>query len=68
MNRIKEVLEQIENKQESLAEKLEKSYNILNEHEQNRQQFRLEVLYKVTKSSDLDVKEPLIEHELLNKR
>lgn len=44
MNRIKEVLEQKGIKQTWLAEKLGKSYNMVNAYSQNRQQPRLETL------------------------
>ena len=44
MNRIKEVLEGKGIKQTWLAEKLGKSYNMVNGYVQNRQQPRLEVL------------------------
>jgi putative transcriptional regulator len=47
MNRIKEVLEEKEIKQIWLAEKLEKSYNMVNTYAQNRKQPRLEVLFKI---------------------
>ena len=44
MNRIKEVLEEKGIKQKWLAEKLDKSYNMINAYVQNRKQSRLEVL------------------------
>ena len=47
MNRIKEVLEEKGIKQTWLAEKLDKSYNMVNGYEQNRQQPRLEVLNEI---------------------
>ncbi len=49
MNRIKEVLEEKGIKQTWLAEKLGKSYNMVNSYVQNRQQPRLEVLYEIVK-------------------
>jgi putative transcriptional regulator len=61
MNRIKEVLEQKGIKQTWLAEKLSKSYNVVNGYVQNRQQPRLEVLYEIAKILDVEVKELLIE-------
>ena len=61
MNRIKEVLEQKGIKQTWLAEKLGKSYNVVNGYVQNRQQPRLEVLYEIAKILDVEVKELLIE-------
>ena len=47
MNRIKEVLEEKGIKQTWLAEKLGKSYNIVNGYVQNRQQPRLETLNEI---------------------
>jgi len=56
MNRIKEVLEEKGIKQKWLAEKLGKSYNMLNAYVQNRQQPRLEVLFEIAKILDVDPK------------
>jgi len=56
MNRIKEVLEEKGIKQKWLAEKLGKSYNMVNGYVQNRQQPRLEVLFKIAKILDVDPK------------
>jgi putative transcriptional regulator len=61
MNRIKEVLEEKGIKQTWLAERLGKSYNVVNGYVQNRQQPRLEVLYEIAKILDVEVKELLIE-------
>lgn len=61
MNRIKEVLEEKGIKQIWLAEKLGKSYNMVNGYVQNRQQPRLEVLYEIAKILDVEVKELLVE-------
>ena len=61
MNRIKEVLEQKGIKQTWLAEKLGKSYNMVNGYVQNRQQPRLEVLYEIARILDVEVKDLLIE-------
>ena len=47
MNRIKEVLEDKGIKQKWLAEKLGKSYNMVNGYVQNRRQPSLENLYKI---------------------
>tara|TARA_B110000967_G_scaffold156539_1_gene161562 strand:- start:61 stop:213 length:153 start_codon:yes stop_codon:yes gene_type:complete len=47
MNRIKEVLEEKGIKQIWLAEKLGKSYNMVNAYVQNRQQPRLEILMNI---------------------
>lgn len=59
MNRIKEVLEKKGIKQTWLAEKLGKSYNMVNAYAQNRQQPRLEDLYKISEILDVEVKELL---------
>ena len=60
MNRIKEVLEEKGVKQTWLAEKLGKSYNMVNSYAQNRQQPRLEVLVKIAKILDVDLKDLLV--------
>ena len=57
MNRIKEVLEEKGIKQKWLAEKLDKSYNIVNGYVQNRQQPRLEILITISEILDVDVKD-----------
>lgn len=61
MNRIKEVLEEKGIKQIWLAEKLGKSYNMVNSYVQNRQQPRLEVLYEIAKILDVNAKDLLKE-------
>ena len=61
MNRIKEVLEEKGIKQTWLAEKLGKSYNVVNGYVQNRQQPRLEVLYDIARILGVEVKELLVE-------
>ena len=63
MNRIKEVLEKKGIKQTWLAEKLGKSYNMVNGYVQNRQQPRLEVLYQIAELLDVEVKELLISNK-----
>lgn len=60
MNRIKEVLEERGIKQTWLAERLGKSYNMVNGYVQNRQQPRLEILFEIAKLLDVDVKELII--------
>jgi transcriptional regulator with XRE-family HTH domain len=59
MNRIKDVLEEKGIKQTWLAEKLGKSYNMVNGYVQNRQQPRLEVLYKIAEILNVDPKDLL---------
>ena len=56
MNRIKEVLKEKGIKQIWLAEKLGKSYNMINAYAKNRQQPRLEVLFEIAKILDVDPK------------
>ena len=63
MNRIKEVLEQKGIKQTWLAEKLGKSYNMVNAYSQNRQQPRLETLMDIANILDVDVKELIISNK-----
>jgi transcriptional regulator with XRE-family HTH domain len=63
MNRIKEVLEEKGIKQTWLAEKLGKSYNMVNGYVQNRQQPRLEVLYEIAKILEVGVKDLLLEQD-----
>lgn len=60
MNRIKEVLEEKGIKQVWLAEKLGKSYNMVNSYAQNRQQPRLEVLADIAAILDVDIKELIV--------
>lgn len=57
MNRIKVVLEEKGIKQKWLAEKLGKSYNMVNGYVQNRQQPRLEVIFEIAKILDVNPKE-----------
>ena len=61
MNRIKEVLNEKGISQIWLAEKLNKSYNMVNGYAQNRQQPRLEVLYKIADILEISAKDLLID-------
>jgi putative transcriptional regulator len=54
MNRIKEVLQEKGIKQTWLAEKLGKSFNMVNDYCNNRRQPSLELLYKI--ASILNIK------------
>lgn len=63
MNRIKEVLEEKGMKQTWLAEQLGKSYNMVNGYIQNRQQPRLEILYKIAEILNVEAKDLLIERK-----
>lgn len=60
MNQIKEVLADKGLKQTWLAEKLGKSYNMVNSYVQNRQQPRLEVLTNIAAILDVDIKELIV--------
>jgi len=53
MNRIKEVLDERGIKQVWLAEKLNKSYNMVNGYCHNRRQPSLEILYQISKILDV---------------
>lgn len=61
MNRIKEVLEEKGIKQTWLAEKLGKSYNMVNAYSQNRRQPSIETLYKISELLNIEVRELLNE-------
>ncbi|TKG91461.1 XRE family transcriptional regulator [Puteibacter caeruleilacunae] len=61
MNRIKEVLEEKGIKQTWLADKLGKSYNMVNAYVQNRHQPRLEILFEIAKTLDVNPKDLLKE-------
>ena len=63
MNRIKEVLEDKGIKQTWLAEKLGKSYNMVNGYVRNRQQPRLEILIDIANILDIDVKELIVSNK-----
>ena len=60
MNRIKEVLDERGIKQVWLAEKLNKSYNMVNSYVQNRRQPSLEVLYQIAEILNVDAKDLII--------
>lgn len=63
MNRIKEVLEQKGIKQTWLAEKLGKSYNMINSYVQNRRQPSLQDLFSIAKILDVSVSELIWKEE-----
>ena len=63
MNRIKEVLEEKGIKQVWLAEKLGKSYNMVNGYVQNIKQPSVECLYKIAEILNISAKELLVENE-----
>ena len=66
MNRIKEVLEDKGIKQIWLAEKLGKSYNMVNSYAQNRRQPSIEDLYKIAEILNVEATELLIQIKELN--
>lgn len=66
MNRIKEVLEEKGIKQTWLAEKLDKSYNMVNSYVQNRRQPSLDDLYKIAKILDVNAKDLLMDNKTDN--
>jgi len=63
MNRIKEVLKEKGIKQIWLADKLGKSYNMVNGYVQNRKQPSIECLYEIAQILNISAKELLIENE-----
>ncbi len=66
MNRIKEVLEEKGIKQTWLAVKLGKSYNMVNAYVRNRQQPRIEVLYKIAELLNVEARDLLTKNEIKN--
>jgi len=67
MNRIKEVLEDKGIKQTWLAERLGKSFNMVNSYVQNRRQPTIEVLYKIAELLQVEAKDLLIDNKDLEK-
>lgn len=55
MNRIKEVLEEKGVKQTWLAEKLEKSYNMVNAYVGNRRQPSIEILNQIAEIHQMEI-------------
>jgi putative transcriptional regulator len=66
MNRIKEVLQENGIKQTWLAEKLGKSFNIVNDYCNNRRQPSLELLFKIGEILRIDPKDLLKSKKLKN--
>jgi transcriptional regulator with XRE-family HTH domain len=60
MNRIKEVLNEKGIKQKWLSIQLGKSYNMVNSYVQNRQQPRLETLYRIAELLQVNPKDLLV--------
>ena len=67
MNCIKEVLENQGRSQRWLADKLGKSYNMVNSYVQNRQQPRIEILYEVAELLSVDIKDLLVSNKIAKK-
>ena len=63
MNRIKEVLKEEGIKQIWLADKLGKSYNMVNGYVQNRKQPSIESLYEIAGILNISAKDLLVENE-----
>ena len=68
MNRIKEVLDEKGIKQTWLAEKLGKSFNMVNAYAHNRRQPTLEVLYQIAEILSVEVSALLISKESLKNK
>ena len=64
MNCIKVVLENQGRSQRWLADKLGKSYNMVNAYVQNRQQPRIEILYEIADLLAVDVKDLLVSNKI----
>ena len=60
MNRIKEVLAEKGIKQTWVADKLGKSFNMVNAYVQNRKQPSLEVLYRIAELLNVEAKDLLL--------
>lgn len=68
MNRIKDVLEEKGIKQTWLAEKLGKSYNMVNAYAQNRRQPTLEALYQIADILGVEATDLLVSKKKLIKK
>lgn len=64
MNRIKEVLDAKGVKQTWLADRLGKSYNMINGYVKNRRQPSLEVLYQIAELLQVEATELLVKNEI----
>jgi putative transcriptional regulator len=68
MNRIKKVLQEKGIKQTRLAEKLGKSFNIVNDYCNYRRQPRIEIFYEVADFLSVDVKDLLVSNKIENNK
>lgn len=66
MNRIKEVLQEKGIKQTWLAEKLGKSFNMVNDYCNNRRQPSLEILNEIAGVLNIDVRDLIVPNLPLN--
>ena len=57
LNRIKEVLKEKGIKQTWLAEKLDRSFNVVNDYCNNKRQPKLEILFEIAKLLNVEVKD-----------
>lgn len=64
MNRIREVLKNKGISQTWLANKMDKSYNTINEYARNKRQPSIEVLFKIAEILNMEAKELLIEQNM----
>jgi putative transcriptional regulator len=64
MNCIKQILENQGRSQRWLADKLGKSYNMINAYVQNRQQPRIETLYEIADLLSVDIKDLLVSNKM----
>ncbi len=67
MNRVKIVLDQKGIKQKWLAEKIGKSFNMVNSYAQNRSQPSIETLYRIASVLDVEVEDLLYPKEEVEK-
>jgi putative transcriptional regulator len=67
MNCIKQILENQGRSQRWLADKLGKSYNMVNAYVQNRQQPRVETLYEIAELLSVDIKDLLVSNKIETK-
>lgn len=63
VNKIKEVLQKKGITQTSLAERLSKSYNMVNAYVQNRRQPSLEDLYRIAEILDVEISDLLVKRK-----
>ena len=66
MNRIKEVLNERGIKQTWLADRLGKSFNMVNSYAQNRRQPPIDVLYRIAELLDMEAKDLLVDKKTKN--